>query len=233
MLPVCQCSSWRPVISTIGYSASGRSSAGMMSAGTKRARPVSRGKILGEDHRLAGIAFARARVGHRVLALQPLPRDAGDARHGVPHLVEHLGHGPSPVQARAAADLLDDPQVLARVAGRVEGLAAHLDEAVGVGEAAALLGNVQAGRITSARNAVSVTKMSCTTRCSSVASAARAWWRRGRSSRGSRPSRKCRGSCPRDRVHDLDHREAGLSSSVRRMPRFSNRARASGSATRW
>ena len=39
MLPVCQCSSWRPVMSTSGYSASGRSAAGVTTDGTKRARP--------------------------------------------------------------------------------------------------------------------------------------------------------------------------------------------------
>ena len=44
MLPVCQCSSWRPVINTMGYSVSGRSSAGMMSAGTNFALPVGVGK---------------------------------------------------------------------------------------------------------------------------------------------------------------------------------------------
>ncbi|OQC12949.1 MAG: hypothetical protein BWX79_01099 [Alphaproteobacteria bacterium ADurb.Bin100] len=44
MLPVCQCSSWRPVMSTMGYSASGRSFAGMMSAGTSFTRPSGVGK---------------------------------------------------------------------------------------------------------------------------------------------------------------------------------------------
>ena len=44
MAPVCQCSSCLPVIRIIGYSASGRSAAGMMSAGTKRALPVAVGK---------------------------------------------------------------------------------------------------------------------------------------------------------------------------------------------
>ena len=45
MLPVCQCSSWRPVMSTNGYSASGGSAAGMIFAGTKRALPVGVGKV--------------------------------------------------------------------------------------------------------------------------------------------------------------------------------------------
>ena len=42
--PVCQCSSCRPVISTSGYSSSGRSAAEMMSAGTNLPRPVAVGK---------------------------------------------------------------------------------------------------------------------------------------------------------------------------------------------
>ncbi len=45
MLPVCQCSSCRPVISTKGYSVSGRSLAGMMSAGTSLTRPLAVGKL--------------------------------------------------------------------------------------------------------------------------------------------------------------------------------------------
>ena len=146
MLPVCQCSSWRPVISTIGYSASGRSSAGMMSAGTKRPRPVSRGKSSTNTTGSPGSPSVAARVGHRVLALQPLPGDAGDVGHRVAHLVEHLGRlARCPVEAEPARDLLDDPQVLACVAGRVDRLAAQLDQPVGVGEGAGLL-RERAGR---------------------------------------------------------------------------------------
>ena len=43
------------------------------------------------------------------------------------------------VQAHAPGDLLDDPQVLPRVAGRIERLAAELHQPVGVGEGAGLL----------------------------------------------------------------------------------------------
>ena len=89
MLPVCQCSSWRPVMSTIGYSASGRSSAGMMSAGTKLRPAALAREGVDEDDRLARVAFLRARIGDGVLALEPFPGDAGDARHRVAHLVEH------------------------------------------------------------------------------------------------------------------------------------------------
>ena len=42
--PVCQCSSTRPVDSTIGYSSSGSSSGGMTCAGTILPRPLSVGK---------------------------------------------------------------------------------------------------------------------------------------------------------------------------------------------
>ena len=44
MLPVCQCSSCRPVISTHGYSRSGCSAARISPAGTSRALPVAVGK---------------------------------------------------------------------------------------------------------------------------------------------------------------------------------------------
>ena len=37
--PVCQCSSWRPVVKTIGKLASGTSSGGITLAGAKRALP--------------------------------------------------------------------------------------------------------------------------------------------------------------------------------------------------
>jgi hypothetical protein len=81
-----------------------------------------------------------------MLALQPLPGDAGDAGHQPTHLVEHLaGIRVAPGQAQAAPDLLDDPQVLSRVAGWRQRLTAHLHDAVGVGEAARLLGE-RAGR---------------------------------------------------------------------------------------
>ena len=77
-----------------------------------------------------------------MLALQPLPGDAADAGHGVAHLVEDLAtRGRSASRSPSAVgDLLDDPQVLPRIARRVDGLAAHLHQAVGVGEGAGLLG---------------------------------------------------------------------------------------------
>jgi hypothetical protein len=106
----------------------------------------------------------------------------------VPHLVEHLGHVlVVPVQAEAAADLLDDPEVLLRVAGRVDGLPAQLHQAVGVGEGAGLLGKALAGSTTSARQAVSVRKMSCTTRCPAAPGLAGVVGIGVRTSPGSRP----------------------------------------------
>lgn len=43
--PVCQCSSCRPVVSTIGYSASTGSSGGKGSVGENFARPLGVGKV--------------------------------------------------------------------------------------------------------------------------------------------------------------------------------------------
>ena len=76
-----------------------------------------------------------------MLALEPVPGDAGDARHRAAHLVKHLGYrciGPG--QAELFRDLLNDPQVLPCVARRVERLTAELHQAVGVRERAGLLG---------------------------------------------------------------------------------------------
>ena len=88
----------------------------------------------------------QAGVGDRVLALQTLPGDAANAGHGVAHLVKHFADMfVLPVQPEAVADLLDDPQVLASGARRVDGLAAHLHQPVGVGEAAVLF-RERAGR---------------------------------------------------------------------------------------
>ena len=50
-----------------------------------------------------------------------------------------------PVEAEPVRDLLDDPQVLPRIARRIDRLAAHLHQPVGVGEGAGLLGK-RAGR---------------------------------------------------------------------------------------
>ena len=61
------------------------------------------------------------------------------------HLVVHLRHaalGPGvlPAAAEALRDLLDDPEILARIARHVERAASELHHAVGVGDGAGLLG---------------------------------------------------------------------------------------------
>ena len=59
---------------------------------------------LGEHDARSGIAFLLARIGDRVLALEPLPRDAGDRRHRLPHLGEHLARmRVAPVEAEPLA----------------------------------------------------------------------------------------------------------------------------------
>ena len=52
--PVCQCSSWRPVVSTMGKSESGGSSGGSTTAGTSRARPLAVGKPSAKTMSLPG-----------------------------------------------------------------------------------------------------------------------------------------------------------------------------------
>ncbi len=81
-----------------------------------------------------------ARVGDRALLLQPLPRDAGDRVHTLAHLVEHVGNvGVVPGQTQAARQLIDDPEILPRVAGRIQRPAPQLHHPVGVGERSVLL----------------------------------------------------------------------------------------------
>ena len=76
-------------------------------------------------------------------------------------------------------------------------------------------GEGRAGSTTSARIAVSVAKMSCTTRCSSFASAARAWSRSGRSWPGSRPDEHAGDAPGRGLLDDLHHGQAGLAAERR------------------
>src|SRR5437773_3681465 len=45
-----------------------------------------------ENDRVAPIAFVATRVRHRVLALEPVPGDAGGSRHRAALLVEYLGY---------------------------------------------------------------------------------------------------------------------------------------------
>ena len=73
-----------------------------------------------------------------------------------------------PFETHALGDLLDHRPILARLARRAQRGTRDLHLPVGVGEGAPLLGvKAEAGSTTSAWQAVSVRKKSCTTRCSS------------------------------------------------------------------
>ena len=88
---------------------------------------------------LPGLFGIVDRIGHRALAHQPLPGDVLQRRHQLRHLGEDLARaGIIPRQAHALADLLDDPEILPRIAGRLDHLARQLHAAVGVGEGAGL-----------------------------------------------------------------------------------------------
>ena len=90
---------------------------------------------------LPGLFGVVDRIGHRALAHQPVPGDVLQRRHHLRHLGEDIGRAVViPRQAHALADLLDDPEILPRIAGRLDHLARELHAAVGVGEGAALLG---------------------------------------------------------------------------------------------
>src|SRR6516165_6892123 len=73
----------------------------------------------GQHHRVLGIGLlGRAWIGHRALALEPLPGDVVERRHCPLHLGEHVARmGVGPVEPDAARDLLDDPPIEASIAG--------------------------------------------------------------------------------------------------------------------
>ena len=111
-----------------------------------------------------------------MLALEAIPRDAGDRRHRLAHFVEHLARvRVAPVEAEPLRHLDDDrtgpaaPRPAASSACRPSCTRRSVLVNVPV-----FSGNADAGRMTSARYAVSVRKMSCTTSISSSASAWRA-----------------------------------------------------------
>jgi hypothetical protein len=176
-----------------------------------------RGEFLGEDDGLAGVIGAEAGVGHAGLALQPVPGDALDAGvHGLAHFVVHGGHaagtapsggrdsfgpgsrakagtapsGGSPSAERGgllARHLLDDPQVRPRVARRVSARRPICTMRSVLLTVPVFSGQALAGSTTSASQAVSVMKMSCTTRCSGWPARGARGSGRGRSWPGSRP----------------------------------------------
>ena len=87
------------------------------------------------------------RVRARAFDLQPFPGDPGHARRRVADLFEHLRRpGIVPVETDAARDLLDDPEILTRVARRIERLTAELHAPVRVGEGPGLLRERRCGQ---------------------------------------------------------------------------------------
>src|SRR5690349_18716597 len=75
-----------------------------------------------------------ARIGHRALALQPLPGDVVERGHRQLHLGENIGRaGVAPVEPHATADLLDLPPIKPSVAGQRQRGTAHLHLAIGIG----------------------------------------------------------------------------------------------------
>ena len=140
MLPVCQCSSWRPVIRTNGYSLSGFSAAGMICAATSFARPLCVGKSSMNTTRWPGSPSCSHGYVTRALALEALPRDAGDRRHRQAHFVEHVARmRVVPVEPQLARHRDDDVEVAARITGQRQRLAPELHDAIGIGDRADLL----------------------------------------------------------------------------------------------
>ena len=97
-------------------------------------------EALVEHHVAAGLVGRVGRIGDVILALDALPGDVVERRHQPRHLLEHFADVlVVPLLAHALGEILDDPQILARVARQRQRLAAHLHLAVGVGDGAVLL----------------------------------------------------------------------------------------------
>src|ERR1700682_537600 len=88
-------------------------------------------KVFGEYHALAGVALVLARVRNGGFLLQAVPGDPGNRGHGPAHLLEHLARMlVVPIEPEPPAHGIDDPQILTRVARRLEGLAAELHRTI-------------------------------------------------------------------------------------------------------
>ena len=152
-----------------------------MSAGTNRALPALARERRRRRRPTGRVAFLRARIGDGVLALEPLPGDAGDARHRLPHLVEDRRRPDRRATAgpccRAICWMIQRSW-RASPGGSIAWRPICTSRSVLV-KVPVFSGKALAGRITSARYAVSVKKMSCTTRWSSIASDSRAWFASG------------------------------------------------------
>jgi hypothetical protein len=123
-----------------GYSASGISSGSVNLVATSFAMPPGRGKPLSKTTSPARHVRPVDRIGDVVLALDALPGNVLERRHHRSHLGEDLAHMlVVPVAAHALGDVLDEPEVLPRLARQRQGLAAHLHLPVRVGDRAVLL----------------------------------------------------------------------------------------------
>ena len=99
------------------------------------------GPQAGVQERLAGVRLVVARPLESVLGREARVAHAGVRRREGAELVpDSLGPRLAPVVAQPSRDLEDDPDVVAGIAGRVEGLADALDAALGVGDRAVGLG---------------------------------------------------------------------------------------------
>jgi hypothetical protein len=93
----------------------------------------SRGKSVDEHDGLSGIAFFFARVGHAALRFEPFPRDPCNRRHCLAHLIEDVARsGVIPIEAKAACELLNDPEIVSCFSGRLQRFASKLHHTIGV-----------------------------------------------------------------------------------------------------
>ncbi len=80
------------------------------------------------------------RISDVVLALDAVPGDVVERRHHRCHLGEHLADVlVVPVAADALREILDDPEILPRLARQRQRRASHLDLTIGIGHGPVLL----------------------------------------------------------------------------------------------
>src|SRR5262249_20429082 len=107
----------------------------------KLAEACRSGEASREHYGLPRVALLFAWISNGRFAFESIPRDTGDRIHALPHFLEHLsGVGIVPVQSNTACDLIDDPEIGARITRWIERLAAELNHSIGVRHGAALFG---------------------------------------------------------------------------------------------
>ncbi len=95
---------------------------------------LGRKSILKQDG-FAGVSFLFAGIGDRIVFLQTFPGDPRHAGRGLADLRKHFGRaGIGPIETQAATHFLNDPEILAGIARRVNRLPSELHAPVGVGE---------------------------------------------------------------------------------------------------